>query len=76
MVKNRKLARAISDAGWYSFCQMIEGESIRYRRDFQMISRWKPTSHDVHLAVNEVERNPLMYASWYVRTTVLSMIAM
>jgi len=42
MVKNRKLARAISDAGWYSFRQMIEGKSIRYGRDFQVISQWEP----------------------------------
>lgn len=34
MVKNRKLSRAIRDAGWYRFRQRIEGKSTRDRRDF------------------------------------------
>jgi len=44
LVRNRKLSRAISDAGWRSFRTLIEGKAIRYGRDFQIVSRWEPTS--------------------------------
>ena len=44
MMKNRKLSRAISDVGWRSFRTMLETKSAMYGRDFQVISRWEPTS--------------------------------
>jgi putative transposase len=44
MVKNRKLSRAISDLGWRSFRTMLEAKSLMYGRNFQVISRWAPTS--------------------------------
>ncbi|HBW57250.1 MAG TPA: transposase [Oscillatoriales bacterium UBA8482] len=44
MVKNRKLARAISDLGWRSFRTMLEAKSVMYGRDFRVIDRWTPTS--------------------------------
>ena len=44
MVKNRKLARAISDLGWRSFRTMLEAKSLMYGRDFRVIDRWTPTS--------------------------------
>lgn len=44
LVKNRKLSRAISDLGWRSFRTMLEAKSLMYGRDFQVISRWEPTS--------------------------------
>lgn len=44
MIKNRKLARAISDLGWRSFRTMLEAKSIMYGRDFRVINRWTPTS--------------------------------
>ncbi|NJN61012.1 MAG: IS200/IS605 family element transposase accessory protein TnpB [Coleofasciculaceae cyanobacterium RL_1_1] len=44
MVRNRRLARAISDVGWRQFRAMLEAKSIRYGRDFHIISRWEPTS--------------------------------
>jgi putative transposase len=44
MVKNRRLARAISDVGWRQFRTLLESKSIRYGRDLQVISRWEPTS--------------------------------
>lgn len=44
MVKNRKLARAISQQGWGEFRTLCEGKAEKYGRDFRVISRWEPTS--------------------------------
>ncbi|AOW99094.1 transposase [Moorena producens PAL-8-15-08-1] len=44
MVKNRKLARAISQQGWSEFRTLCDGKSEKYGRDFRVISRWEPTS--------------------------------
>ena len=44
LVKNRKLSRAISDAGWYSFRTLLDGKCQKYGREFIVINRWTPTS--------------------------------
>ncbi len=44
MVKNRKLARAISQQGWYEFRTLCEAKSEKFGREFRVISRWEPTS--------------------------------
>ncbi|QHG20758.1 RNA-guided endonuclease TnpB family protein [Nostoc sp. ATCC 53789] len=44
LVKNRKLARAISLQGWRDFRTLCEGKSEKFNRDFHVISRWQPTS--------------------------------
>jgi putative transposase len=44
MVKNRKLARAISQQGWYEFRTLCEAKSDKFGRNFRVISRWDPTS--------------------------------
>jgi putative transposase len=44
MVKNRKLARAISLQGWYEFRALCEAKSDKLGRDLRVISRWEPTS--------------------------------
>jgi len=44
MIKNRKLSRAISDLGWRTFRTMLEYKANKYGREFQIISRWEPTS--------------------------------
>lgn len=44
MVKNRKLARAISQQGWREFRNLCEAKSQKYGRTFHIISRWEPTS--------------------------------
>ena len=44
MVKNRKLARAISLQGWREFRVLVEAKSKKFGRDFRVISRWEPTS--------------------------------
>ena len=44
MVKNRKLAKAISDLGWRQFRTLTEAKCDKYGREFRVISRWEPTS--------------------------------
>jgi putative transposase len=44
MVKNRKLARAISLQGWREFRTLCEAQSQKFGRTFHIISRWEPTS--------------------------------
>ncbi|KKD35477.1 MAG: RNA-guided endonuclease TnpB family protein [Limnoraphis robusta] len=64
MVKNRLLSRAIADAGWYGFRQMVEGKSSRYGRDFQVISRWEPTSQRCSSCGQLGGRKPLEVREW------------
>lgn len=44
MVKNRKLARVISQQGWREFRVLVETKSKKYGRNFVVISKWEPTS--------------------------------
>jgi putative transposase len=44
MVKNRKLARAISQQGWREFRTLCEAKSEKFGRNLSVISRWEPTS--------------------------------
>ncbi|NEO55342.1 MAG: IS200/IS605 family element transposase accessory protein TnpB [Okeania sp. SIO3B5] len=44
MIKNRKLAKAISDLGWRQFRTLIEAKCEKYGREFKVIDRWEPTS--------------------------------
>jgi putative transposase len=44
MVKNRKLSRAISDAGWHSFRSMLTAKCDRDGRQLVVIDRWEATS--------------------------------
>ena len=44
MVKNRKLAQAISDLGWRQFRTLTETKCEKYGREFKVINRSEPTS--------------------------------
>jgi putative transposase len=44
MVRNRKLAKAISDCGWGTFRVMIEYKAARYGRRVITADRWYPSS--------------------------------
>jgi len=44
LVKNRKLARAISLQGWREFRVLCEAKSEKLGRTFHAINRWEPTS--------------------------------
>ncbi len=44
MIKNRRLARAISWQGWREFRLLCEAKSEKFGRSFNTVSRWEPTS--------------------------------
>lgn len=44
MVKNHKLARAISLQGWREFRTLCEAKSEKLGRTFHTVNRWEPTS--------------------------------
>ena len=44
MVRNRKLARAISDMGWGRFRQMLTYKAVAYGAEVLVASRWFPSS--------------------------------
>ena len=44
MVRNRHLARVISDCGWGEFRRQLAYKCQRYGRDLVIISRWYPSS--------------------------------
>jgi putative transposase len=44
MVRNRRLARAISDCGWGEFRRQLDYKCRRYGRDLVVIDRWYPSS--------------------------------
>ena len=44
MLKNKKLARTIADAGWRQFRILLESKAEQYDRQVVVINRWLPTS--------------------------------
>ena len=44
MVRNRSLAKAISDCGWGAFRRMVEYKAARAGRHLVVIDRWYPSS--------------------------------
>ncbi|WP_329247843.1 transposase [Actinoallomurus sp. NBC_01490] len=44
MVRNRRLAKAISDCGWGEFRRQLEYKAAKYGRHLVVIDRWYPSS--------------------------------
>ncbi|MFI6279589.1 RNA-guided endonuclease TnpB family protein [Streptomyces sp. NPDC050988] len=64
MVKNRKLARAISDAAWSEFRSMLEYKARWYGREVIAVDRWFPSSKLCSTCGTLQERTPLNVRTW------------
>jgi len=64
MVKNPKLARAISDAGWGEMVRQLEYKAQWYGRTLVEIDRWFPSSKRCGNCGHVVERLPLSVRKW------------
>jgi IS605 OrfB family transposase len=64
MVKNHKLARAISDAGWGELVRQLEYKAKWYGRDLVTIDKWFPSSKRCGNCGHALERLPLNVREW------------
>ena len=64
MVRNRRLARAISDQGWGDLRAMLEYKAEWYGRDLVAVDRWFPSSKRCSACGHVVERLPLNARQW------------
>lgn len=64
MVKNHKLARAISDAAWHDFRSMLTYKADWYGRNLVVVDQWYPSSKVCSACGHRVERMPLNIRSW------------
>ena len=64
MVKNHKLALAISDASWGELVRQLEYKCDWYGRDFIKIDRWFPSSKRCSNCSHVVEKLPLNIREW------------
>ncbi|MFD5016694.1 RNA-guided endonuclease InsQ/TnpB family protein [Streptomyces chartreusis] len=64
LVKNRKLARAISDAAWSDFRGMLEYKAAWYGREVITVDRWFPSSKLCSHCGTLQNRMPLHVRTW------------
>jgi putative transposase len=64
MVKNRALARAISDAAWTELRSMLEYKCAWYGRDLVVVDRWFPSSRLCSACGELHEHLPLSAREW------------
>jgi len=64
MVKNRRLARAISDAGWGQFVRIIGEKADRYGRTLHTVSRWLASSKTCSACGNRLDALPPQVRQW------------
>jgi len=64
MVKNHKLARAISDAAWSDMRTMMEYKCAWYGRDLVVVDRWFPSSKLCSACGTLRGRMPLNVREW------------
>ena len=64
MVKNRRLARAISDAGWGQFVRIIGEKADRYGRTVHTVSRWLASSKTCSACGHRLDELPLQVRQW------------
>jgi IS605 OrfB family transposase len=64
MVANRRLARAISDAGWGQFVRLIAEKAERYGRTIHSVSRWLASSKTCSVCQHKLDDLPLQVRQW------------
>ncbi|MFS8097528.1 transposase [Lentzea alba] len=64
MVKNRSLSRAISDAGWARFREMLEYKAVWYGRNVIAVDRWFPSSKRCSSCGTRRDTMPLNIRVW------------
>jgi putative transposase len=64
MVRNRRLARVISDCGWGDFRAMLEYKSQRAGRTLVVIDRWSPSSKTCSACGHLLEALSLSTRHW------------
>ena len=64
MVRNRRLARAISDAGWGQLVRLLVEKADRYGRTVHMVSRWLASSKTCSTCGHQLAELPLQVRQW------------
>ena len=64
MVRNRRLARVISDAGWGQFMQIIAEKANRYGRTIHSVSRWLASSKTCSACQHRLDELDLQIRAW------------
>ncbi|MFM7189507.1 MAG: RNA-guided endonuclease TnpB family protein, partial [Microcystaceae cyanobacterium] len=64
MVKNHKLALAISDSGWGELIRQLDYKCRWYGRKLVEIDRWFPSSKRCNCCGHMVEKMPLNVREW------------
>jgi putative transposase len=64
MVKNHTLARAISDAAWTTFRELLTYKADWHGRDLVVIDRWYPSSKVCSACRHLTEKMPLNVRKW------------
>ncbi|MGW3912214.1 RNA-guided endonuclease InsQ/TnpB family protein [Streptomyces sp. NPDC005070] len=64
MVKNRSLARAVSDAAWTDFRSLLEYKAVWYGREVIAVDRWFPSSKLCSACGALQQRMPLNVRTW------------
>ncbi|MGG7574268.1 RNA-guided endonuclease InsQ/TnpB family protein [Streptomyces sirii] len=64
LVKNHKLARAVSDASWTELRSMLEYKCAWYGRELIVINRWFPSSEPCSACGTIAARMPLKVPIW------------
>jgi putative transposase len=64
MVRNRHLARAISDASWSQFKSLLEYKTAWYGRNLIAVDRWFPSSKACSTCGQLVDSLPLNVREW------------
>lgn len=64
MLKNHKLAQAISDASWGELIRQLEYKANWYGRTFIKIDQWFPSSKRCHCCGHIIDKLPLKIREW------------